>query len=79
MTFDPIGWIDWEFIEGPFEGRGGYRIEPDGDATRFTLVADIEPSGAMKLLGPIFGRMGRKQNAADVETLKQILESEAQQ
>ncbi len=69
--------IDWEFIDGPFCGYGGYRIEPFGEGTRFTLVADIQPSGLMKLLGPLFGRMVRRRNDKDVATLKRLLESSA--
>ncbi len=61
--------------EGPFGGTGGYRLEPVGDGTRFTLLADVEPSGVMRLLGPLFGRMGARQNQADVAKLKSILES----
>lgn len=68
--------IDWEFIEGPLKGRGGYRLEPVVEGTRFTLVATIRPVGAMRLLGPVFGWMVRRWNRADVATLKRILESD---
>ena len=47
---------------------------PDGDGTMFTLEADVAPVGFLKLLGPLFGVIGRRQNAADVATLKGILE-----
>ena len=73
-TFEPGKRVDWEFIEGPFKGHGGYRLESTDSGTRFTLVADIKPSGAMRLLGPLFGRIGRRQNQNDVETLRDILE-----
>lgn len=69
--------VDWELTEGPFAGTGGYRLEGVDGATRFTLLADVEPKGLLRLLGPLFGRMGRKQNQADVEKLKSILESDA--
>jgi len=72
---DPMR-VDWEFIEGPLKGHGGYRLEPDADGTRFTLVADVRPSGPMRLLGPLFGWMVRRQTRADIETLRRILESE---
>lgn len=68
--------IDWELISGPYKGRGGYRLVPVSNGTRFTLVADVEPSGLYKLLGPFFGWIGRRQNQADVEKLRDILESE---
>ena len=68
--------VDWELISGPYKGRGGYRFVPVDGGTQFTLVADVEPSGWLKLLGPIFTWMGRRQNQANVERLRDILESE---
>jgi len=67
--------VDWELTEGPISGFGGYRLEDTDGNTRFTLVANIEARGFYRLLGPLFARMGRKQNQADVETLKGLLES----
>ena len=66
--------VDWELVAGPFAGSGGYRVEADAAATRFTLVANVEPSGVYRWLGPLFSRMGRRQNQADVERLKTLLE-----
>jgi uncharacterized membrane protein len=68
---------DWEFTSGPLKGRGGYRFVPVDGGTRFTLVADVEPTGWLKLLGPIFTWIGRRQNQRDVEKLRDILESTA--
>jgi hypothetical protein len=67
--------VDWEFLNGPFQGRGGYRLAPVEGGTQFTLVADVEPTGMYKLLGPLFAWMGRRRNQADVEKLRDILES----
>jgi len=67
--------VDWELLDGPFKGRGGYRLVPVDSGTQFTLVADVEPSGVYKLLGPLFAWMGRRRNQADVEKLRDILES----
>ena len=69
--------ISWEFISGPFEGRGGYRLVPVDGGTEFTLVADIVPTNWLRYLGPIFTWIGQRQNQADVERLREILESEA--
>jgi hypothetical protein len=67
--------VDWDLISGPLKGRGGYRLEPVEGGTRFTLVADVEPSGWLKLLGPVFTWIGRRQNQRDVVKLRDILES----
>ena len=66
---------DWELTNGPFLGSGGYRLVPVDRDTEFTLVADVEPAGVYKLLGPLFGWIGRRRNQADVEKLREILES----
>jgi uncharacterized membrane protein len=67
--------VDWELVDGPLQGSGGYRLVPVDGGTRFTLVADIEPSGVFKLMGPLFAWMGRRRNQADVEKLRETLES----
>ena len=67
--------VDWELLDGPYTGSGGYRLVPVDSGTQFTLVADVEPVGVYKLLGPLFGWIGRRGNQADVEKLRDILES----
>jgi hypothetical protein len=67
--------VDWELLNGPFEGRGGYRFESLDGSTRFTLVSHVEPTGLYRLLGPLFRRIGRRRNQADVEKLRNLLES----
>ena len=68
--------VAWELLNGPFKGRGGYRFEPVDGGTRFTLVSKVEPTGLYKLLGPLFRRIGRRRNQADVDKLRSILESQ---
>ena len=67
--------VDWDLTEGPYGGSGGYRFEDVDGTTQFTLVAHVEPRGFLRLLGPLFTRMGRRQNQADVEALKNLLEA----
>ena len=67
--------VDWELLDGPYRGSGGYRLVPVDGGTQFTLVADVEPAGVYKLLGPLFAWVGRRQNQADVEKMRDILES----
>jgi len=67
--------VDWELYSGPILGAGGYRFVPVEDGTEFTLVADVVPTGMYKLLGPVFGWVGRRQNQHDVEKLRDILEA----
>jgi hypothetical protein len=74
-SYIPNESVDWELLNGPFLGRGGYRLVPVEEGTEFTLVAEIEPSGIYRILGPLFAMMGRRRNQADVERLRDILES----
>ena len=67
--------VDYELLDGPFKGSGGYRLVPVDGGTQFTLVADVEPTGVYKLLGPLFAWQGRRRNQADVEKLRDVLES----
>ena len=77
VAIDPGLSVDWELVEGPFGGSGGYRLESVDGKTKFTLVADVEPRGVYRLMGPLFGRIGRKQNQADVDKLKSLLETDS--
>jgi uncharacterized membrane protein len=76
VSFKPGESVDWELMSGPIQGTGGYRFQPIGNGTQFTLVADVRPRGMLRLLGPIFGMMGRRRNQEDVERLRDILEAE---
>ena len=67
--------VDWELLNGPFKGRGGYRFQSADGGTQFTLVSDVEPTGFYRFLGPLFGWIGRRRNQSDVERLRDILES----
>lgn len=75
ITYEPGSRIEWELLgPGPYRGTGGYLFETVAEGTRFTLVAQLEPAGVYRLLGPVFGRVGRKQNAADVGMLRELIE-----
>jgi hypothetical protein len=64
----------WTLDDGPIRGSGGYICEQVGNDTRFTLEAFVRPVGAYRLMGPVFGMIGRRQNRTDVQRLKEILE-----
>ena len=65
----------WTLDSGPIRGSGGYICDPIDSGTNFTLEAHVKPAGWFRLLGPVFGMIGRKQNRADVQKLKTILEN----
>jgi uncharacterized membrane protein len=75
VEYEPGRLARWEFVSGPLRGFGSYSCEPVDDSTRFTLEANVKPTGPLRLLGPILGIIVRRQIQADVQKLKSILES----
>lgn len=61
---------------GPFEGTLSYEFEDVGGITRLTNQADLEAHGVLKLADPITTGRVRGAVAANLETLKQLLERE---
>jgi hypothetical protein len=78
FDYEPGVLARWKLDSGPIQGTGGYICEAAGDGTRFTLEAIVKPTGWYRLMGPVFGMIGRKQNQADVHKLKTILEAQAE-
>lgn len=75
IEYEPGRLARWEFVSGPLRGFGGYICEPVGGSTKFTLEANLKPTGPLRLVGPILGLIVRRQVRADVQKLKSILES----
>ena len=75
VEFMPESSVDWQLLDGPIEGYGGYRFVEEGDSTKFTLVANVKPSGFLRFMGPLFRRAGVRQNQQDVERLRDLLET----
>ena len=63
-------------VSGPIPGSGCYLFESaDGGSTRFTQIFEAEVGGFFRLAEPLVGRALRRQMEADMETLKDLLES----
>jgi len=77
FEFEPGAFARWTLDSGPIRGTGGYICEPVDSGTRFTLEAHVKPTGWFRILGPIFGLIGRKQNRSDVLKLKALLEDDS--
>ena len=62
---------------GPIPGSGCYLFEPagGGDSTRFTQRFEAEVGGFFRLAEPLVGRAIRRQQEADMATLKDMLEA----
>lgn len=59
------------------EIRGALTFRRDPTGTRMTWSWDLKPKGMLKLLTPVFGRMGRRQEKEIWTGLKRYLESNA--
>lgn len=56
-----------------------YALEPDGNWTRFTRRIEMEVSGIGRLFAPMLKTRGAQHNAAFVQNLKRVLETDASQ
>ncbi len=61
---------------GPFEQEYTFILEETaGGGTRLTEVAEGEPGGFFRLVGPLLEMAGRRQFRADLGNLKDLLEA----
>lgn len=60
---------------GPFEGDITYLLEPAGDATTLTNTMNLQASGPMRLVAPLAASRIKSAVAANLDTLKDILEA----
>ena len=61
---------------GPFQGDVTYLLEPAGSATALTNTMNLQPSGPLRLVAPFAASRVKSAVAANLDTLKQILETE---
>jgi hypothetical protein len=60
MTVVSPGEIRLEEFKPHYEARFTNRFEADADGTRYTVFADVQLKGALRLLGPIAGPIVRR-------------------
>jgi uncharacterized protein YndB with AHSA1/START domain len=60
---------------GPFQGRLTYELEPVPDGTRLTNEAHLEGKGLAKVAAPLLGGRVGDAVAANLQKLKEILET----
>lgn len=74
-AFEPDHEMAWTFISGPFTGGEGYRIDPTVTGARVTHRAVLRPHGLLRVLRPLIAGSFVTQSAANMETLRDLLES----
>jgi uncharacterized membrane protein len=77
--FEPVHRLSLGGALGPFEGEIHYLLEPVGDATVLTNTMTLQPSGPLRLVAPLAAPRVKAAVAANLDTLKQILETNGDQ
>src|SRR6185369_6014355 len=62
---------------GPFAARLSYLLEPVGDTTVVTNDVELEPAGLLRLVAPLAVGPVKRSVAANLDVLRQLLESRA--
>jgi len=64
----------WQTLSGPLPLAFQRTFEPAADGgTRVTFRYDMEPSGLLKLAGPLLARVGKRQLEGDLPRLRELL------
>jgi Polyketide cyclase / dehydrase and lipid transport len=75
-AFEPTSRLEIHGEIGPFTATISYLLVPLGDGTCLTNTVDLQPaSGALRLLAPLAASRVKTAVAANLDTLKQLLET----
>jgi Polyketide cyclase / dehydrase and lipid transport len=72
--FEPARRLEIEGRIGPFRARISYLLDPAGSGTRLRNAVDLASSGLSTLVAPLATSRVKKAVAANLDTLKQLLE-----
>ena len=76
-AFEPTSRLEVHGDIGRFIATISYQLTPMGDGTRLTNTVDLKPSsGVLRLLAPLAAFRVKPAVAANLEKLKEILETE---
>jgi hypothetical protein len=73
-VFEPARRLEVQGEIGPFRARLSYVLEPTGSRTRLTNAVGLGSSGLLTLVAPLATSRVKHAVAANLDTLKQILE-----
>ena len=62
---------------GPASLEGTLQFEATGEGTRLSAIIQVEPGGLFKVAAPVFASQFKKQQEADFQRLKALLEVQA--
>jgi uncharacterized protein YndB with AHSA1/START domain len=73
--FEPDRRLSVQGTFGPFPAEISYLLEPTGNATALANTMNLQPSGPLRLVAPLAASRVKSAVAANLETLKLILET----
>jgi len=73
-VFEPASRLEVQGRLRPFTARVSYLLEPTGSGTRLTNTVDLGSSGLLTLVAPLATSRVKHAVAANLDTLKQLLE-----
>ena len=77
-VFEPASRLQVQGEIGPFRARVNYLLEPMGGGTRLTNAVELGSSGLLTVVAPLATTRVKSAVAANLDTLKQILEQGGQ-
>lgn len=75
-VFEPARRLEVQGQIGPFRARLSYLLEPTGSGTRLRNAVDLGSSGLLTLVAPLATSRVKRAVAANLDTLKQLLEED---
>jgi carbon monoxide dehydrogenase subunit G len=73
-VFEPPSRLEVQGEIGPFRAKVSYALEPTGSGTRLTNAVELGSSGLLTLVAPLATSRVKHAVAANLDTLKQLLE-----
>jgi uncharacterized membrane protein len=74
-ALEPNRSFSFKGTSGPASIEATFRFEAAGSGTRLSATFQVEPGGLFKVAGPIFASQFKKQQEADFQRLKELLEA----
>ncbi len=75
-VFEPARRLEVQGQIGPFRARLSYLLEPTGSGTRLRNAVDLGSSGLLTLVAPLATSRVKRAVAANLDTLRQLLEED---
>lgn len=73
-AYEPNKEVGFKTVSGPLAAKGKVTFESVESGTKVTITAGRQPSGFLKLIGPLVAGMAQKQLETDLAKLKEVLE-----